>query len=91
VNRAIATDALVAVEAVSFGYPLSGGRRREVLRDVDLRLAQGELVSLVGTNGSGKTTLLRLLSGVLTPDDADRDLEHSEGDVVRGDGSRAER
>jgi iron complex transport system ATP-binding protein len=69
VNPAVATDALVAVEAVSFGYALSGERRREVLRHVDLKLAQGELVSLVGTNGSGKTTLLRLLAGVLTPDD----------------------
>ena len=52
---------------LAFGYPLTGGRRREVLRGVDLALRPGELVALVGVNGSGKTTLLRLLSGVLAP------------------------
>ncbi|MCL4847220.1 MAG: ATP-binding cassette domain-containing protein [Acidobacteria bacterium] len=35
---------------------------------VDLRIAPGERVSLVGRNGCGKSTLLRLLSGELPPD-----------------------
>jgi iron complex transport system ATP-binding protein len=47
---------------------MPNGRGREVLRSVDLTLARGDLVALVGTNGSGKTTLLRLLTGVLRPD-----------------------
>lgn len=59
---------LAEADGVVFGYPLGGGRRREVLREADLTLAEGELVTLVGTNGSGKTTLLRLLAGVLRPD-----------------------
>ncbi len=36
--------------------------------EVDLALAGGELVAVVGPNGSGKTTLLRLLLGVLAPE-----------------------
>ena len=65
---AVAASALAAVSGVAFGYPLPDGRRRDVLRSVDLTLARGDLVALVGTNGSGKTTLLRLLTGVLQPD-----------------------
>jgi phospholipid/cholesterol/gamma-HCH transport system ATP-binding protein len=38
-----------------------------VLRDLDLQVAAGEMVSLVGGSGSGKTTLLRQLLGLLQP------------------------
>lgn len=67
-TEAVLTEALAAISGVAFGYPLPDGRRRDVLRSVDLPLARGDLVALVGTNGSGKTTLLRLLTGVLQPD-----------------------
>ena len=67
-TAAVRTEPLAALEGVAFAYPLPDGRRREVLRSVDLTLARGDLVALVGTNGSGKTTLLRLLTGLLTPD-----------------------
>lgn len=36
--------------------------------DLDLRLAPGRVVALVGLNGAGKTTLMRVLLGMLRPD-----------------------
>jgi ABC-2 type transport system ATP-binding protein len=42
--------------------------RRQVLAGVDLEVAPGELVAVVGENGTGKTTLLRILAGDLRPD-----------------------
>jgi heme ABC exporter ATP-binding subunit CcmA len=38
-----------------------------VLRSVDLALAPGQVMLILGENGSGKTTLLRLLAGLLRP------------------------
>jgi ABC-type polysaccharide/polyol phosphate transport system ATPase subunit len=37
------------------------------LRDVDLRIEEGEFLGIIGRNGAGKTTLLKVLSGVLKP------------------------
>ncbi len=38
--------------------------RIEALKGIDLAVAEGELLALVGGNGAGKTTLLRAISGV---------------------------
>ena len=44
-----------------------GDLRVEALRDLNLRIREGEFVSVVGASGCGKTTLLRLLDGLLEP------------------------
>ncbi len=41
--------------------------RDPVLRGVDLAVAQGEMLALMGRNGSGKTTLLKSLVGLIRP------------------------
>lgn len=40
---------------------------REILHDINLQIAAGEAVSLIGPSGHGKTTLLQLLAGDLKP------------------------
>src|SRR5471030_976589 len=42
-----------------------GEMATEVLRDIDLIIAQGEFVSLIGHSGCGKSTLLNILGGLL--------------------------
>jgi ABC-2 type transport system ATP-binding protein len=40
----------------------------QVLRGVDLEVAAGSIIALLGSNGSGKTTIVRILSTLLKPD-----------------------
>lgn len=42
-------------------------QRIEALRGVDLRVARGKTVGILGRNGSGKSTLLKLITGIYTP------------------------
>jgi nitrate/nitrite transport system ATP-binding protein len=63
---AIATPVL-ELRGVSKGYG-SGRARTEVLAGVDLAIAEGEFVAVVGFSGSGKTTLINLLAGLVAPD-----------------------
>jgi ATP-binding cassette subfamily B protein len=51
---------------VSFRYPQ---QETLVLNGIDLVIAPGEKVALVGENGSGKTTILRLLAKMYLPDE----------------------
>lgn len=56
----------ISIRALSFTAEGRGGRRTEILHDVDVTVQQGEFVSLVGPSGSGKSTLLNFIAG-LTP------------------------
>ena len=51
-------------EDVSFAYP---GNARPVLDRLNLRIAPGERIALVGENGQGKTTLVKLITRLYDP------------------------
>ena len=54
---------LVEIRDLHFAY----GGRRPILRGVNLDIARGQVVAILGTSGSGKTTLLQLMGGLLQP------------------------
>lgn len=57
---------LVVLERVSLGFG-----KKQLLDDLDLRIARGDRIGLVGPNGSGKSSLLGLISGRVKPDRGD--------------------
>jgi branched-chain amino acid transport system ATP-binding protein len=54
--------ALLDVEGVRVAYGAI-----EAVKGIDVRVEQGEIVTLIGGNGAGKTTTLKTISGVLRP------------------------
>jgi cobalt/nickel transport system ATP-binding protein len=53
---------MIRIEHASFSY-----EGVEALSDVDVTIARGEAVALMGANGSGKSTLLKLINGIVSP------------------------
>lgn len=62
-EAAAPADASVELHGVRFGYRPD----RDVLVDLDLRVAPGETVALVGATGAGKSTVGRLIAGIAEP------------------------
>ena len=56
--------AFLTVDDVTQVFPLADGGRYVALKDIDLEIAEGEFVSLIGHSGCGKSTLLNLLAGL---------------------------
>lgn len=53
---------LISLNSVTLGYD-----GKIVLRDIDLKVKRGEIITIVGPNGSGKTSMMRALIGALVP------------------------
>ena len=54
-----------AIEFRSVGFAI---QKHQILSDVNLQVAAGETLVLLGRSGSGKSTLLDLMAGRLQPD-----------------------
>lgn len=61
-SRTVSREPMVRASSVVLGYS-----HRIVLKEVNLDVGKGEIVTLVGPNGSGKTTLLKTIAGMLNP------------------------
>jgi branched-chain amino acid transport system ATP-binding protein len=57
---------MLELQSVSLAF---GGL--SVLTELDLRVEEGEIVSVIGPNGAGKTTLFNLITGIYAPDNGD--------------------
>jgi putative ABC transport system ATP-binding protein len=68
------SQAFLRLENLSKSYQ-EGARTRRVFQDVDLEVAAGEVVAVLGKSGSGKTTLLNLISGIDRVDAGEITLE----------------
>jgi lipoprotein-releasing system ATP-binding protein len=66
VSAAAARRPFVRIEGLAKTY-LMGDKRLEVLRGLDLDIADGELVALTGPSGAGKSTFLHLLGTLDVP------------------------
>ncbi|MEM6990942.1 MAG: ATP-binding cassette domain-containing protein [Myxococcota bacterium] len=56
-----------AIELRNVGFSYGGPDRGNILDDIDLKIAPGSFVAVVGRSGSGKSTLARLLAALAVP------------------------
>ena len=62
---------MLQIQGISKSYG-----KQNVLRNFNLDIESGEIISVVGSSGSGKTTLLRLISGLEMPDNGQITLKN---------------
>ncbi|HEX9442761.1 MAG TPA: ABC transporter ATP-binding protein [Candidatus Binatia bacterium] len=58
----------ISLAGVGKSFPGPNGAPLEVLKDVDLTVAEHAIVGLLGASGAGKSTLLNIIAGIVKPD-----------------------
>ncbi|HAY34617.1 MAG TPA: ABC transporter ATP-binding protein [Ignavibacteria bacterium] len=61
-------DTIIEIEDLRKSYPLSGTKKLEVLRGINLKIFKEEICAITGKSGAGKSTLLHLLGTLDKPD-----------------------
>lgn len=69
------------IDDVSMTFELPDGGKVEALKNINLNIKEGELLSVLGPSGCGKTTLLNICAGFLAQSDGKLSLN---GDLVTG-------
>lgn len=62
---------MISIKNLSFKYDYEDENAKEILKDINLEIKEGEFVALLGHNGSGKSTLAKLINGLLLPGQGD--------------------
>lgn len=55
------------IDQISMTFRLPDGNSIEALKDINLNIEKGEIITVLGPSGCGKTTLLNILAGFLAP------------------------
>ncbi len=71
----------LVIDDVSMTFELPDGGKVEALKNINLNIKEGELLSVLGPSGCGKTTLLNIVAGFLAPTGGKIALN---GDLVTG-------
>ena len=56
-------------ERLLFLFTRNKKQKRVVLKNINMKIKEGECVALIGTNGSGKSTLLKLMTKIIYPNE----------------------
>ena len=66
--------AAISVRGVSKWFRTADGQPLQVLQDIDLSVARHSILAILGASGCGKSTLLNIISGLVTPERGEIDI-----------------
>lgn len=73
-NSPLPPDAAVALKGVSVSYALTDGAVYHAVQPLDVSVADGEFVAVLGPTGCGKSTLLNIAAGLMPPSSGHADI-----------------